>query len=164
MSTRFLGLIATTAVAALAVSGCAAQTRARLSAAEAPAPSPSSSAAASPDAASPAPASPSGKAPKDKKGAPKDGTDLEACRDADCEVEVADGQTIPLDPKYGLDGIDVRTEGPRVIFTAQGHDSKMVTSMDASWTGSSSSSTINGLTFRPHMTKDGKVIVKITHT
>ncbi|MFB4297867.1 hypothetical protein [Actinomadura sp. NTSP31] len=164
MSTRFLGLITTTAVAALAVGGCAAQTRARLTAAEGPAPSPSA-AAASPDAASPSPsASPSGKAPKGKKGAAKDGTDLEACRDADCEVEVASGQTIPLDPKYGLDGIDVRTEGPRVIFTAQGRDSKMTTSMDASWTGASSSSTVNGLTFRPHMTKDGKVIVKITHS
>ncbi|HEU5032951.1 MAG TPA: hypothetical protein VFV01_49095 [Spirillospora sp.] len=161
MSTRFLGLISTTAVAALAVTGCAAQTRARLSAAEEPVPSPSGAAAA--PAGSPSPSASPAAAPKGKKGAAKDGTNLNACLDADCEVEVASGQRIPLDPKYGVDGIDVRTDGPRVIFTAQGRDSKMVTSMDASWAGAGSSSTVNGLTFRPRMTKDGKIIVKISH-
>ncbi|MEU9016399.1 hypothetical protein [Actinomadura sp. NPDC048394] len=160
MSTRFLGLISTTAVAALAVTGCAAQTRARLSAAEEPVPSVSDAAA---PAAAPSPSGGPAAAPKGKKGAAKDGTDLNACLDADCEVEVASGQRIPLDPKYGVDGIDVRTDGPRVIFTAQGRDSKMVTSMDASWAGAGSSSTVNGLTFRPRMTKDGKIIVKISH-
>ncbi|MBO2462847.1 hypothetical protein [Actinomadura violacea] len=155
MSTRFLGLISTTAAAALAVSGCAAHTRARLAAADEPVPS--ASAAAAP--ASPSPSA----APKGKKSAAKDGTNLNACRDASCEVEVADGEQIPLDPKYGLDGIDVRRDGPQVIFTAHGRDSKMVTSMDASWAGSGSSSTVNGLTFRPRMSKDGKIIVQISH-
>ncbi|GAA0216431.1 hypothetical protein GCM10009527_010670 [Actinomadura nitritigenes] len=156
MSTRFLGLISTAAVAALAVAGCAARTDARLTAAEAPVPSPSASAGAA-DAPSAA------DAPKGRKSAAKDGTDLNACLDADCEVEVADGQRIPLDPKYGVDGIDVRTDGPRVFFTASGRNSKMVTSMDTSWAGTGSSSTVNGLTFRPRMTKDGKIIVRVSH-
>ncbi|MEU6753714.1 hypothetical protein ABZ914_46440 [Spirillospora sp. NPDC046719] len=156
MSTRFLGLISSTAVAALAVTGCAARTDARLTAAEAPVPSPSASAGAA-GAAAPA------AAPKGKKSEAKDGTDLNACLDADCEVEVKSGQRIPLDPKYGVDGIDVRTDGPRVVFTANGRDSKMVTSMDATWAGTGSSSTVNGLTFRPRMTKDGKIIVQVSH-
>ncbi|MWA05470.1 hypothetical protein F8568_034925 [Actinomadura sp. LD22] len=153
MSTRFLGLISTTAVAALAVTGYAAQTHVRLSAAHEPVLAPRKT------AGPPAPSA----SPKVKKDTAKDGKNLDACLDADCEVEVESGQRIPLDPKYGVNGIDVRTDGPRVVFTANGRNSKMVTSMDATIAGSGSSSTVNGLTFRPRMTKDGRIIVQVTH-
>jgi hypothetical protein len=57
--------------------------------------------AAAPTAASPSPSVP----------AASDGTDLAACRDADCEVEVREGDRLRIDARFGVDSITVRSLG-----------------------------------------------------
>ncbi|SFN81106.1 MULTISPECIES: hypothetical protein [Actinomadura] len=92
----------------------------------------------------------------------KDGTDLAACMDATCEVQVRDGQKIPLDRKYGLKPVEVDVRGNRAIFTLEdARNPKTKTVMDVA--GGDSSATYNGITFRPRMTKDGNVIVDVSH-
>ncbi|WP_203972790.1 hypothetical protein [Planotetraspora silvatica] len=39
------------------------------------------------------------------------GTDLAACKDADCEVEVRPGDRLKIDAKFGLDSITVKSLG-----------------------------------------------------
>jgi len=39
------------------------------------------------------------------------GTDLAACKDADCEVEVRPGDRLKIDAKFGLDAITVKSFG-----------------------------------------------------
>lgn len=73
-------------------------------------------AAASPTASTPPPSTP---APSPSPtGFPKaaDGDDLDACRDADCEVLVHDGDKIRLNDKWGIEPIDVTVEDDSVTF------------------------------------------------
>lgn len=107
-----------------------------------------------PDAA--APESP----PKGKSEA-KDGTDLKACEDAECQVEIKDGQTITFDRKLGLDPLHIKIEGSRVTFSSRGRNGVMITSIDAA--GSRSNATYNGLTLRPHRAKNGAMILDVSH-
>jgi hypothetical protein len=46
---------------------------------------------------------------------PADGTGLDACADADCEVAVRTGDEIALDGRHGLDGLVVEEAGPEGI-------------------------------------------------
>ena len=100
---------------------------------------------------------------KDKaepKSEAKDGTDLKACEDAECQVEVKDGQTITLDPKYGMAPMHIKIEGNQLTFTARGRHGTMTASLN---TDGPSSGTYNGITLRPHRGKDGNVILDISH-
>ncbi|MBE1533758.1 hypothetical protein [Actinomadura algeriensis] len=163
MSTRNLGLLTTTAVAALAFGGLAG------SALAAAAPNPPE--AADKPAAKPAvrpmksptmpempqmPAMPAKPAAKDA----ADGADLKACGDGKCDVVVQDGDEIKLDDEFGIDPIGVDVHGSRVTFTLKNNAQHMVTVVDAS-----QHATVhwNGLTLRPRMTDDGKVVVNLSH-
>ncbi|MEU8120923.1 hypothetical protein AB0C21_19620 [Spirillospora sp. NPDC049024] len=90
----------------------------------------------------------------------EDGTDLEACEDAQCQVEVKDGQTITFDKKYGMAPLHIKIEGRRLTFTARGRQGTLTASLD---TDGPSSGTYNGITLRPHRGKDGSVILDISH-
>ncbi|TDD70342.1 hypothetical protein E1293_34825 [Actinomadura darangshiensis] len=178
MSTRTLGLVTTTAAISLALTGGIAA-----AAAAAPPPTPPETGSASganpapdpdavpenPNAADPdaaqqdpaaAPEKPAQQPPKAKSAA-KDGTDLAACMDAKCEVEVKDGDEIALDKKYGMDPIHVKVDGTRVTFSIRENGSKMLSSMDASWSNSATS--YNGIMLRPHKAKDGSIILNMSH-
>lgn len=66
------------------------------------------------------------------------GTDLAACRDADCEVEVTVNDELPIDGKFGIDLITVTTVGADrvrlgVLGTAGGLE---VEGLDVSASGS----------------------------
>jgi hypothetical protein len=50
------------------------------------------------------------------------GTDLAACKDADCEVEVRSGDRLKIDAKFGVDAITVKSLGREEIRLAlKGH-------------------------------------------
>ncbi|WP_433464498.1 hypothetical protein [Spirillospora sp. CA-128828] len=117
-------------------------------------------AAPDPNAAQQDPAAPKAAAPKAKPVA-KDGTDLSACRDADCQVQIKGGEKITLDRKYGLDPIHVKLHGSQVIFVIRGRGSNMTTSVDAAWPNSTA--VYNGISLRPHRAKDGSMILNISH-
>ncbi|WP_339155409.1 hypothetical protein [Actinomadura luteofluorescens] len=107
-----------------------------------------------PDAAAP-------KSPPKGGSEAKDGTDLKACEDAECQVEVRDGQTIKFDRKLGIDPLHVKIDGSRVILSSRGRNGMMATSIDSAWPRSST--TYNGLTLRPHRAKNGAMILDISH-
>ncbi|MEV3924093.1 hypothetical protein [Actinomadura coerulea] len=182
MSTRILGLLTTTAAISMALSGgVAAASVAR----SAPPPAPPQANARSGDSASdPAPdqnaaanAEPNSNTAPQQNSAPeqeaapmsppkgrseaKDGTDLKACEDAECQIEIKDGQTIKFDRKLGIDPLHVRQDGNRVTFSSRGRNGVMVASMDASWPRATA--TYNGLTLRPHRAKNGAMILDISH-
>ncbi len=154
MSTRFLALFTTAAVSVTSPPAAAAATASLA----APPPSDPDPVAAAP------PASPSPSATPTASPSPsaKDDKELKECADADCEVTVQDGQTIKLDKKYGLDPIHIKIDDSRVTFTIRGANTKMISQVDASQM-SNTSATYNGITFRPRMTKDGKMTLKISH-
>lgn len=106
------------------------------------------------------PATPAKPAKPAGKQVAKDGTDLKACMDAECEVKIKDGQEIKLDKKYGLKPIKVKVDGSQVTFIIQRGNSKMTTSTNAAQPNSTSS--YNGLTLRPRMTKDGSIILTMS--
>ncbi|MEU9841267.1 hypothetical protein AB0C69_18815 [Actinomadura sp. NPDC048032] len=110
---------------------------------------------AAPEQEAPAP-----KAPKGRSEA-RDGTDLKACEDAECQVEIKDGQTIKFDRRLGLDPLHVKVDGNRLTFSSRGRNGVMVASMDASWPGATA--TFNGLTLRPHRAKNGSMILDVSH-
>jgi len=91
----------------------------------------------------------------------KDGTDLKACEDAECQVEVKDGQTITFDPKLGMDPLHIKIEGSRVTFSSRGRHGVMITSIDAA--SPRSNANYDGLTLRPHRAKNGAMILDISH-
>jgi hypothetical protein len=169
MSTRIIGLLTTTAAVSLALGGgfasasLAAPPPAPPGAASAQAPdqAPHQASDPAPDANAAPQTPPSAAAAPKGKPAAKDGTDLGACADAQCQVQISDGQKITLDKKYGMDPIHIGIDGDRVTFTTHGRSSKMVTSVDASWP--SSTATYNGITLRPHKAKDGSMILDISH-
>ncbi|MFG2089275.1 hypothetical protein [Spirillospora sp. NPDC048824] len=142
MSTRILTLL-TTAAATLTLAGGITAALA------APPPAPSD-AAPSPSASPSATASPG-----------KDDAALEECLDADCKVEITDGQEITLDGKYGVKPIKVKVNGTRVTFAIRTHTSQAITTVDAD--RSNTSTSFNGITLRPRMTKDGKVMLTVSH-
>ncbi|TDD74078.1 hypothetical protein [Actinomadura rubrisoli] len=185
MSTRVLALLATTAAAALALTGCSGDARTTLAAG---APSPAANGAASPAADPPAPDAPDvpgvpevpdvpgvppgtpapspsvapAPAGAPKGGPAKDGTDLKACEDADCEVLVRDGQKIPMDGKRGIESIDVQIHGSRVILRVQGtRGGRMTTSLDATW--STGVAAFDGVMIRPRRIQGDTVILKVSH-
>ncbi|MFD0905496.1 hypothetical protein [Actinomadura sediminis] len=161
MSTRNLGLLTTTAVAALALGGFAGTA---LAAAPNPPGADTVPASDTVPAAGTVPpvaeASPK-PAAKPAKPAAKDGTDLEACADGACEVVLEDGQEIKLDDRFGIDPIGVEIKGTRVTFTLKNTDSTMITSVDAR--NPDASVHWNDLTLRPRMTEDGKLVVNVSH-
>ncbi|MGI5206808.1 hypothetical protein ACQEU6_35190 [Spirillospora sp. CA-108201] len=99
-------------------------------------------------------------APRGRSGA-KDGTDLKACEDAECQVEIKDGQTITFDRRLGIDPLKVKIEGDRVTFSSRGRHGVMITSIDAS--RPHSNATYNNITLRPHRAKNGAMILDISH-
>ncbi|MES9609492.1 hypothetical protein [Actinomadura sp. NPDC000929] len=121
--------------------------------AQEPAAAPRPNAAPEQEAAAP-------KAPKGRSEA-RDGTDLKACEDAECQVEIKDGQTIKFDRRLGLDPLHVKVDGNRLIFSSRGRNGVMVASMDASWPRATA--TFNGLTLRPHRAKNGAMILDVSH-
>lgn len=80
--------------------------------------------------------------------------------DANCEVQVRDGQSIAFDKQYGIEPIRIGVRGRQVTFTAQNGNSKNTSSIDAS--SSNSAASYNGLTLRPRMAPDGSVILTIS--
>ncbi|WP_067965949.1 hypothetical protein [Nocardiopsis trehalosi] len=98
-----LAALAAAAVAAGCSGGPAADPAGPGSAPDSPAAPPSATASEATAAASPG-------AP-----GPADGTDLDACADADCEVAVRTGDEIALDGRHGLDGLVVEEAGPEGI-------------------------------------------------
>ncbi|WP_067454138.1 hypothetical protein [Actinomadura macra] len=165
MPARILVLFTTTALAATALTGCGSDTSL---AAEAPSPPKVDAPAAAdpPDGADaeapkPAPAPAPAAAPKSGKSPAKDGTDLSACLDAECDVEVESGQEIQLDKKYGADSVLVKRNGSRVTLTVRRGGAKMVAALDAN--SPYSTSTFNDLTFQPRLAEGGKLVLNISH-
>ncbi|GGV27348.1 hypothetical protein GCM10010182_57920 [Actinomadura cremea] len=178
MSTRNLGLLTTTAVAALALGGFAGTALASAApeppgagpapaAADAP-PQPAAAMPAMPEMPAAAPAGPEKPAAKPEKPAAKpekpaakDGTNLKACADGECEVVLRDGDEIKLDEKFGMEPIRVERKGTRVTFTLKGSGSMVTTAVDSRRPGA----TLywNGLTLRPRIGEDGELVVKLSH-
>ncbi|MGP4021701.1 hypothetical protein [Actinomadura sp. 3N407] len=157
MSTRILALLTTTAATLTLAGGITA-------ALAAPPPSPPTSDAVPSPAASPSTA-PAASPPASPSATPSPGKDdaaLEECRDADCEIEITDGQEIVLDEKYGMKPIKVDVDGTLVTFTIRTANSEAKTTVYAN--GPNTSANFNGLTLRPHMTKDGKVMLTVSHS
>lgn len=115
-----------------------------------PSPSASTTQSASASESSPAPES-SGAA----------SSPLDECRDANCTVEIADGQQIVLDEKFGMAPIQVAVRGTRVTFATATGNSHAIASVDASQPYTSAS--FNGITLRPHMTEDGRMMLTVSH-
>ncbi|WP_165958762.1 hypothetical protein [Actinomadura sp. KC345] len=172
MSTRILALLATAASALALAGGITAANAAP--AAPPPAPEPSAlapaespPAAASPSSPASTPASPSGTAAPGKEPAAQDedvkaDAALEECRDADCKIEIKDGQTITLDKGHGAESIGVELKGTRVTFTVRNGKSRAVTSMPTD--GHHTTANFNGLTLHPHRGADGKLMLEISHS
>lgn len=164
MSTRVIALLTTAAAAAaLVLTGCNGVPDLTTGA-----PSPSGTpAGVAPPAAMP-PGSPENPnsgpsaSPVPENATEKDGNDPESCKDADCEVTVADGQKITLDKKYGLDPIEVRIEGTRVTFIMEGRHSHMSASLNAA--RPNAGATFDRVTLRPRIAKDGTVILRVSHS
>jgi hypothetical protein len=57
-------------------------------------------------------------APEAHTGAASDGTDLAACKDAECEVEVVPGDRLKINPRFGVHAISVKSVGPEEIMLA----------------------------------------------
>ncbi|XRQ05725.1 hypothetical protein ACN3XK_55680 [Actinomadura welshii] len=108
-----------------------------------PSPSPSASGTAAPD--------------KEKEEDPA----LAECRDAECDVEIKNGQEITLGDEFGVEPIKVKVTGTRVTFTIRTRSSQAITTVDAGRPGASTS--FNGVTLQPHKTKDGKLMLKVSH-
>ncbi|QXJ22065.1 hypothetical protein AGRA3207_003004 [Actinomadura graeca] len=158
MPSRILVLITATAAAAMALSGLAGDPRIA-AAAGAPPPGDDAPAAADPP---PAPAKdPRAPSAGGSSGA-KDGTDLTACLDAECDVEVQSGQQIKIDKQYGADSVGVKRNGSQVTLTVHRGSAKMVTMLDAG--AAHSSSTFNDLVFQPRLGKNGALILTISRT
>ncbi|MEV4008150.1 hypothetical protein [Actinomadura sp. NPDC049753] len=189
MSTRILGLLTTTAAISMTLSGgVAAASVARTAPPPAPPqadappgtnpalgtgpftmdsssdPAPDQNAAANAEPkpnAAPEQEAAAPKSPPRGRSEAKDGTDLKACEDAECQVEIKDGQTIEFDRKLGLDPLHVRVDGNRLTFSSRGRNGVMIASMDASWPRATT--TYNGLTLRPHRAKNGAMILDVSH-
>ncbi|MEU8804494.1 hypothetical protein [Spirillospora sp. NPDC048819] len=147
MSTRILTLFTTTAAtAALALAGGIT------AAAAAPAPPPAPAGAET---------VPSAAAPQSDTASSKGDAALKECRDADCTVEITDGQQITLDKKFGVAPIKVNVEGTRVRFAFRDHMSQGIAIVDAQH--AHSTATFNGITLHPYVAKDGKVMVTVSH-
>ncbi|HEY8479710.1 MAG TPA: hypothetical protein VIL71_07760 [Spirillospora sp.] len=86
--------------------------------------------------------------------------DAKDCRDANCEIEVEDGDTITLDEKNGVEAVRVDVDRDRVTFTIRSGDSYAVTTMDA--TSRHGVTSYNGIEFRPHRTEDGRIMLTIS--
>ncbi|OLT23759.1 hypothetical protein BJF79_45790 [Actinomadura sp. CNU-125] len=159
MSTRNLGLLTATTVAALAFGGFAGPALA----AAAPTPpgddKPSSHTAVRPPTMPEMPAMPAMPAQAAAQPA-ADGHDLSACADGECDVVVRDGDEIRLDERFKLEPIRVDVHGSRVTFRLESNNAHMVTSVDAS-----QHATVHwkGLTLKPRMTEDGKIALALSH-
>ncbi|NDU77522.1 hypothetical protein GWI34_33610 [Actinomadura sp. DSM 109109] len=117
-------------------------------------------AAPKPDTAAQQDAAAPGTPPRGRSEA-RDGTDLKACEDARCQVEIKDGQTIRFDRRLQLDPLHIKIDGNRVTFSSKGRHGVMVTSMNAN--GPHANANYNGLTLRPHRAKNGAMILDIAH-
>ncbi|WP_141581023.1 hypothetical protein [Actinomadura sp. WMMA1423] len=117
---------------------------------------------ADPKPAEPEPgaAAPKAEPPKDRPQA-EDGTDLKACEDAKCQVEIRDGQTITFDRRFGISALQVGIDGSRVTFTARGRIGRTTATLDTS--SPITSATFNGVTLRPHRAENGAVILDISN-
>ncbi|SNS45920.1 hypothetical protein [Actinomadura mexicana] len=189
MSTRILGLLTTTAAISVALSGGVAAASVErtapppappqanapsgtnpafdmdpftINSVSDPAPDPNAAANAEPKPnTAPEPNAAAPESPPRGRSEAKDGTDLKACEDAECQVEIKDGQTITFDRKLGLDPLHIKIDGSRVTFSSRGRNGVMITSIDAAW--SRSNATYNNLTLRPHRAKNGAMILDISH-
>ncbi|GLU49961.1 hypothetical protein [Nocardiopsis ansamitocini] len=105
-----------------------------------------------------APASPSMDLPKTA-----DGTDLGACQDADCEVEVKQGDTIPMDGEYGVDELVMREVTPDYV-TVDGTAPGVSLSTSMTTGGGESSGNLNDVQVTVLGTDDDHAVVRISHT
>ncbi|GAA0560927.1 hypothetical protein GCM10009546_23860 [Actinomadura livida] len=83
------------------------------------------------------------------------------CRDADCYIEIKDGMEIPLDGKHGVRRLRIKVEGTEVTFIARTGTAKAVAVTDASIPFSYTH--INGITLRPTVAEDGRLMLTISH-
>lgn len=92
---------------------------------------------------------------------PRDGSRLQACRDADCEVVVADGQTVRLAPGFGMSSVKVMVRDGAVSFTSRGDG--MMATFGEHRPGGSDVSSINGVQFRVLAVRDDRAVIRISH-
>ncbi|WP_165966302.1 hypothetical protein [Actinomadura sp. 7K534] len=83
------------------------------------------------------------------------------CRDADCYIEIRDGMEIPLNGEHGVRKLKIKVEGTKVTFIARTKTAKAVAVTDASIPFSYTH--INGLTLRPSVAEDGRLMLTISH-
>lgn len=91
------------ALVVLALSACTSRVAGTGSAAENPRPDTSTPSSTPSSSSSPAPTP------------PKDGTDVTACADADCEIALTGAATIPLDPAFGCESFVVTYTTPNKV-------------------------------------------------
>ncbi|RKS76328.1 hypothetical protein BZB76_1682 [Actinomadura pelletieri DSM 43383] len=91
----------------------------------------------------------------------KDGTDLHACLDARCEVEVRSGQEIQLDGRYGVEEIEVELHGGQATLFVRGNGSTAIASMTTTRPGPATA--INGVRISAYQVAHDTVILNISH-
>ncbi|WP_051301007.1 hypothetical protein [Actinomadura rifamycini] len=167
MSTRNLGLLTSTAVAAFALGGFAAAALGDAPATLGADTVPAAAVAAPNPPVVPAPPAPPEPPPgpksaaKPAKAAAADGRDLAACTDGKCEVIVQDGDVIKLDDRFRMGPIGVGIDGGLVTFTRQDDGTRATTTI---MTGITSTQIHwSGLTLRPRMTEEGELVLKLRH-
>ncbi|PZG18519.1 hypothetical protein C1J01_14805 [Nonomuraea aridisoli] len=91
----------------------------------------------------------------------RDGARLRACRDADCEVVVADGQSVELAPRWGLGTVEFEVEDGAVTFTS--FDGGMMATFGRQTPNPSGVSSINGIDLRVLAVQGRRAVVRISH-
>ncbi|RFS86368.1 hypothetical protein D0T12_07165 [Actinomadura spongiicola] len=125
---------------------------------------PSSDAASKAEAGKPAakPKSQPKSQPKDKsRPVAKDGTNVHACLDARCEVEVRNGQEIQLDGRYGVEEIEVELNGGQATLFVRGNGSTAIASMATTQPGPATA--INGVRISAYQVDHDRIILNISH-
>ncbi|TDD46377.1 hypothetical protein E1286_21180 [Nonomuraea terrae] len=109
------------------------------------------------------PESPSAAEPPRDAGAlqARDGARLRACRDADCEVVVADGQSVELAPKWGLGTVEFTVEDGAVSFTS--FSGGMMATFGEQTPNPSGVSSVNGIDVRVLAVQGRRAVIRISH-
>ncbi len=94
-----------------------------------------------------------------------DGTDLAACADAVCEVEVAEGDEFPVSGPHGLERIVVERVAPgEVTVTGYGDGGgSMVSGTTGAPFGDRPSIVLNGVTIAVLAVADGRAVVRFDY-
>lgn len=94
-----------------------------------------------------------------------DGTDLAACADTECEVEVAEGDEFPVSGPHGLERIVVERVAPgEVTVTGYGDGGgSMVSGTTGAPFGDRPSIVLNGVTIAVLAVADGRAVVRFDY-